>query len=77
MAELHTIEPEDPDKSVVAALESALKAARNGEVASVAISIVYRSGVLGSKWSMGGQFARLLGAVQRTAHKLNLDMDAQ
>lgn len=75
MADLHAIEPETVDPGVVALLEVALAQARDGEIASIGLAIVYRDGVAGAKWTTGGSFMRILGAVHRLAHKLNLEMD--
>jgi hypothetical protein len=77
MADLIAIEPETVDAGVVALLETALGQARDGEIASIGLAIVYRDGVAGAKWTTGGSFIRILGAVDRLRHKLNLDMDAQ
>jgi hypothetical protein len=75
MADLHPIEPEIVDEGIVDLLEDVLAAAREGEIASVAVAIVHRDGVAGARWSTRGSFVRILGAVDRLRHKLNLDMD--
>lgn len=77
MVDLIAIEPETVDSGIVELLEGALAQAKAGEIASLGLAIVYMSGVAGAKWTTGGSFIRILGAVDRLRHKLNLEMDAQ
>jgi len=71
MATLRTIEPEEPGEDVVETLEYLLAKARAGEISSVAVAVVYRSGIPGATWSRLPSLVAALGAVSRLAHRLN------
>lgn len=75
MAELIEIEPEPLGADVIPALEGALAKAKAGEISSLGIAIVYRSGESGQIWSKASTAAALLGSIHRLAHKFQQEMD--
>lgn len=76
MAELIVLDAERQGAGLEAMLEALLEQVRAGEISSIGVAYVYRDGRSGSKWSEAPNFATLLGAVTRLAHKLQLDKDA-
>jgi hypothetical protein len=77
MVELVSLEPEPHGEGLEALLEKTLEEVRAGEVSSLAIAIVYRSGILGAKWSHWPSFGMILGAVERLKWKLQQAQDDQ
>jgi hypothetical protein len=77
MADLHVLEAEAISPDLVQTLEEALAKAKAGELSSVAIAVVYRSGCINWAWSTPPSFGLLLGAVHRMAHRMNLTKDEE
>jgi hypothetical protein len=63
-------------ESVVERLEEVLAAAREGRIVSVAIATISVDGSLGSAWSETDDFGKLVGAVARLQHRLNVNQDS-
>lgn len=75
MSKLHALDPEPAAANVIETLEEALEMARNGELSSVAIALVYRDGCSGAIWSFLHSRVAALGSISRLAHKINLEAD--
>jgi hypothetical protein len=58
-------------ESVIARLEDAIRAAKKGQYACIAIAAVNQDGSIVTSWSQSDVFARLLGSVARLQFKLN------
>lgn len=65
--------PVEVSESVIARLEEALEEARAGNIVSVAISTIEKDGTIGGSWSETDDFPRLLGAIARLQHRINLN----
>jgi len=63
-------------ESVVERLEEVLTAAREGRVLSVAAVSITIKGSIGSAWSETDDFGKLVGAVARLQHRLNVNQDS-
>lgn len=74
-ADLRVIDAEPAGANTVAMLEDALEAARNGQLSSAAIAVVYRDGTTGRAWSEAPSFSCLLGAVARLQMALLVDAE--
>ncbi len=69
-AKLRVLEAEPIAEDVIAKLEEALERAKLGELSSVAIAVVYRSGCSGQSWSQCQSLPALIGSVATLNHKL-------
>lgn len=70
-AEIEVLDSEPPNTDdVVAKLEEALQAAREGKISAVAIAIVYRDGSSGRSWSKRHSETAMIGAVDLLGHAL-------
>lgn len=63
--------------TVIARLEEVLADARAGKIVSVAIAGVEADGTIVSAWSETDDFGRLLGAVSRLEHRINVNQTPQ
>lgn len=71
MTELRVLDCEPPPtQEVVDLLETTLAQARAGEISSVAVAVVYRSGNTSDGWSKMLSHSTLIGAVARLQHRL-------
>lgn len=71
MADLHVIEPQRPDQSVVEYLEHLLKRAKNGEFSMIAAAYAYRDGTTGHGHSNFHSNAAMAGAVSCLLFDIN------
>ena len=69
-ANLEVIDAEPLGQDCTAKLEAALEMARNGELSSVAIAVVYRDGSPEFLWSDAPNASTLLGAIRRLETKI-------
>lgn len=70
-AEVEVLDSEPPNTDdVVAKLEEALQAARDGKISAVAIAIVYRDGSSGRSWSKRHSETAMIGSVGLLHHAL-------
>ena len=65
MAEVRVLDAEPVGEDVVAKLEEALEQARQGQISSVAIAVVYRSGETNRSWSKPPSLSLLIGSVAK------------
>jgi hypothetical protein len=70
-AEVEVLDSEPPNTDdVIAKLEEALAAAREGRISAVAIALVYRDGTPGRSWSKLHSRTTMLGSVSLLHHIL-------
>jgi hypothetical protein len=67
-ADLVPLESEPPGADVVAKLEEVLAKAREGEISSCAIAVVYRDGSSGRSWSSAHSLTALTGSIALLLH---------
>ena len=72
---LHLLYSEPLGTDVVERLEEVLEKARAGEISSVAIAVVDRTGTTRHNYSGMPSLALMLGSISRLAHALNLKQD--
>ena len=69
--------PREVVDSVVMRLEEALKEAKEGKLSAVAIAAVESEGALITTWSETDDFGRLLGAIARLQHRINVNQPCE
>lgn len=69
-ADVRVLHAEPLSDNVISTLEEAIEQARKGELSSVAIAVVYRSGVTSCSWSKAASVSLLIGAVARLQARL-------
>lgn len=77
MPDLHVIDAEPVDESVVTYLEHVLEQAKEGRYSAVAIAYVYRDGSTGSGFSRQHSLATMVGGVEAMKAKLLKEMEPE
>lgn len=75
MTKLRAIDAEPVGQEVIAVLERALEQAKAGEISSVGLAVVYRSGVTAQAWSAPPSIGVLMGSAARLVYRLNQALD--
>lgn len=65
MPSLHVLDAEPVGPDVIEELEAVLECARNGDISSVAIATVERSGCTNHCWSKAPSVSLLIGSIAR------------
>ena len=73
-AELHVISAEPVSTDAVKLLERWLIEAKQGQISSLAIAGVNRSGEVNNEWSKAPSLALLIGSVARLSHRMCIQL---
>ena len=74
-ADLRVIEAEPQGKAIIERLEWALAQAKDGNLSSVALAVVYRDGTIDHHWSDAPNSSLLIGACARLQAAIIREID--